>query len=90
MPRLGSGGRLLVGSSRGPAVTSRGQMDAAPATASLTAGDIFTANAHRPPSRPSMLHASHSGLWRSSAPVVSRAISSANSWRPPGAGTVAL
>ena len=37
-------------------------MDAAPTPPSLSAGDIFTASAHRPSARPSMLHASHSGF----------------------------
>ena len=58
---LGSIGRLLAASSFGPAVSSRGHTVAAPAAPSFSAGDIVTAKAHRPPSTPSMLHASHRG-----------------------------
>ena len=87
VPRLRSVGRLLAGSSCGPVVKRHCHMDAGPAPPSHRAGDIFTANAHRPPARPSMLHASHSG--RSCGPVVSCAIRSANSRGPPGAVTVA-
>src|SRR5690242_18420713 len=51
-PRLGSLGRFLAGSAYGPVVNSRGHMDAAPAAPSFSAGDILTANAHRPPDSP--------------------------------------
>ena len=57
MPGLGCCGSSLpswCGSDR----SNRDQMDAAPASLSLSAGDVRTASAHRPPDRPSMLHAS--------------------------------
>jgi len=56
----------------------RGQMDAAPATRRSLQATSSTANAHRPPTRPSMFPAPTALWWRSSAPVVSHVISSAN------------
>ena len=65
VPRLGSIGRSLAGSSSGPVWSSRDHIDATAAPPSLSAGDIFTASAHRPSVRPSMLHASQRAFLRS-------------------------
>ena len=53
-------GMIVAAPCRGSGRNSRGQIDAAPTPRSLSSGDRRTTSAHRPPDRPSRVHASQS------------------------------
>ncbi len=60
MAGLGCLGLIVAAPCCGSERNSRDQMDAAPTPRSLSSGDSRTTSAHRPPDRPSRVHASQS------------------------------